>query len=64
MPHRPARQRRPMHIEHLIPRATRGRSEQSNLWLSCAWCNSYRGALIEAIDPDSGQLAALFNPRM
>lgn len=52
-----------MHIEHLIPRAAGGRSEQSNLWLSCAWCNSYKGTLIEAVDPESGRLAAFFNPR-
>jgi 5-methylcytosine-specific restriction endonuclease McrA len=30
-----------MHSEHLIPRAQGGRSERANLWLSCAWCNSY-----------------------
>ena len=52
-----------MHIEHLIPRAMGGLSEQSNLWLSCAWCNSYKGTLIEAVDPESGELIALFNPR-
>lgn len=52
-----------MHIEHLIPRAMGGCSKPYNLWLSCAWCNSYKGTQIEAIDPDSGRLAALFNPR-
>lgn len=46
-----------MHIEHLIPRARGGSSEQSNLWLSCAWYNSYKGTQIKAPDPDTGRLA-------
>jgi len=52
-----------MHIEHLSPRARGGGSEQSNLWLSCAWCNSYKGTLTDELDPDTGRLVALFNPR-
>ncbi len=44
-----------MHIEHLVPRARGGRSEPANLWLSCAWCNSYKGTLTEAVDPDTGE---------
>lgn len=43
-----------MHIEHLIPRARGGGSEPANLWLSCAWCNSYKGTQTEALDPDTG----------
>jgi 5-methylcytosine-specific restriction endonuclease McrA len=30
-----------MHIEHIIPLARGGRSDESNLCLACAWCNSY-----------------------
>lgn len=52
-----------MHIEHLIPRARGGGSETSNLWLSCAWCNSYKATQTEAHDPESGERVALFNPR-
>jgi hypothetical protein len=52
-----------MHIEHLIPRSRGGRSEPANLWLSCAWCNSYKGTQTEGIDPDTGDRASLFNPR-
>jgi len=52
-----------MHIEHLIPRAQGGRSEHTNLWLSCAWCNSYKGTQTEAVDPETETRVSLFNPR-
>lgn len=52
-----------MHVEHIIPEARGGTSEESNLWLSCAWCNSFKGAQTEAVDPQTGQSVALFNPR-
>jgi hypothetical protein len=53
-----------MHIEHLTPRAQGGRSVRMNLWLSCAWCNSYKGTQTEAIDPETGMRVGLFNPRI
>lgn len=53
-----------MHIEHIIPHSQGGRSEQENLCLACAWCNSYKGAKTEAIDPQTNELAPLFNPRI
>ena len=52
-----------MHVEHIIPRARGGQSTESNLWLSCAWCNSFKGTKIEAVDPATGTSVALFNPR-
>ena len=52
-----------MHIEHLVPRAQGGRSERTNLWLSCAWCNSYKGTRTEAVYPETGTRVSLFNPR-
>jgi hypothetical protein len=52
-----------MHIEHIIPTARGGTSDESNLWLACAWCNSFKGAQTTAIDPATGEEAPLFNPR-
>jgi len=52
-----------MHIEHIIPRARGGQSEESNLWLACAWCNSFKGIQTTAQDSFTGAEAALFNPR-
>ena len=33
-----------MHVEHIIPLARGGSSDEDNLWRACAWCNSYKGA--------------------
>ena len=56
-------QRRLMHVEHIIPVGQGGTSDESNLWLACAWCNSYKAAKTHAVDPATGVLASLFNPR-
>ncbi|MBN2391012.1 MAG: HNH endonuclease [Anaerolineae bacterium] len=53
-----------MHIDHLTPLAHGGTSDESNLWLACAWCNSFKGDATHAVDPKSGQRAPLFNPRI
>ncbi|WP_295458178.1 HNH endonuclease [uncultured Thiodictyon sp.] len=52
-----------MHVEHIVPRARGGSSQESNLWLACAWCNSYKGIQVEAQDPETGASVTLFNPR-
>lgn len=52
-----------MHVEHIIPLARGGASDETNLWLACAWCNSYKGDKTHAVDPETGQEALLFNPR-
>jgi len=52
-----------MQIEHIIPRARGGNSDEVNLWLACAWCNSYKGTSTHAADPLSGNQVPLFNPR-
>jgi hypothetical protein len=43
-----------MHIEHIIPLALGGASDETNLWLACAWCNSYKATQIRAVDPQTG----------
>jgi hypothetical protein len=53
----------PMHIEHIIPLALGGASDETNLWLACAWCNSYKATQIRAVDPQTGEQVSLFNPR-
>lgn len=52
-----------MHIEHLIPLSSGGSSEEDNLWLACAWCNSFKGAQTTAVDPVENVTVPLFNPR-
>jgi hypothetical protein len=53
----------PMEIDHLIPQSRGGRTEEKNLWLACSLCNDARGSRIVAIDPASGEIAPLYNPR-
>ncbi len=52
-----------MHIEHIIPLSRGGASDETNLWLACAWCNSYKGDKTHSLDPDTGEDVPLFNPR-
>jgi hypothetical protein len=51
------------HIEHVIPRQHGGADDPSNLALSCFHCNLHKGPNLAGLDPDTGQLVALFNPR-
>lgn len=52
-----------MDIEHIIPESVGGATEESNLWISCALCNSHKASRTKAIDPLSSQNVNLFNPR-
>lgn len=52
-----------LHIEHIRPRKHGGSSELSNLALACIDCNLHKGPNLTGIDPDSGKVTELFNPR-
>jgi hypothetical protein len=52
-----------MHIEHIVPLSRGGKSDETNLWLACAWCNSYKGDKTHALDPVTEEEVPLFNPR-
>lgn len=49
-----------MHVEHINPAA---QNTTDNLCLSCANCNLSKAKAITAIDPETGDEVALFNPR-
>ena len=53
----------PMNIEHILPEALGGSTDEANLWLSCVRCNLYKGARNRAEDPESGDVVVLFDPR-
>jgi hypothetical protein len=53
----------PMEIDHLIPEALGGLTEEVNLWLACSLCNDHKADRIAAPDPLSGEVVRLFNPR-
>ena len=50
--------------DHIIPLQHEGKSEENNLALACMRCNRYKGPNVGAFDPMTGQLVALFNPRL
>ena len=53
----------PMEIDHLIPESLGGLTEEENLWLACSLCNDHKGDRIAALDPETGEVVRLFNPR-
>jgi hypothetical protein len=54
----------PFHLDHIIARQHGGRAEMENLALACCFCNRYKGPNLSSIDPLSGKIAQLFNPRL
>jgi hypothetical protein len=52
------------HIEHIVALQHGGASESENLALACGYCNFHKGPNIAALDPEDGQLVALFHPRI
>ena len=53
-----------LEIEHIIPLAAGGKSDDSNLWLACHACNLFKGVKTRGRDPLSGRTMSLFNPRL
>jgi len=51
------------HIDHVIPVAAGGETVAENLALTCVSCSLRKAARQTAVDPQSGQEVALYNPR-
>ena len=52
------------HIEHIVARQHGGAEDVANLALACHLCNNKKGPNLSGIDPDTGALTRLFNPRI
>jgi hypothetical protein len=52
-----------MELDHLIPVSLGGPTVEENLWLACSLCNDHKSDRIAALDPLSGELVRLFDPR-
>jgi hypothetical protein len=50
-------------LDHIIPKSLGGTDDTDNLALACRRCNERRYNFIEARDPQTQQIAPLFNPR-
>jgi hypothetical protein len=53
----------PFEIDHIIALKHGGLSIASNLALACYYCNTYKGPNLSGIDPKTGRIVRLFNPR-
>lgn len=53
----------PMEVDHIIPLAMQGLTEDTNLCLACTYCNDAKNDRIVGLDAESGRYVALFNPR-
>lgn len=53
----------PFHVEHVVARQHARDDSPDNLALACDRCNAFKGPNLTSIDPESGEVVALFNPR-
>lgn len=51
------------HIDHVVPRAAGGPTNEENLALACVSCSLRKWAKQTALDPETGHETPLFNPR-
>jgi hypothetical protein len=51
-----------LEVEHVVPPGQGGTDDESNLWLACRFCNTFKSDATEAIDPVSGQRVPLYDP--
>ncbi|MCE7983757.1 MAG: HNH endonuclease [Caldilinea sp. CFX5] len=54
----------PSACDHILPTAKGGKTELDNLCLACRPCNECKGDSTQGIDPLSGDIVSLFNPRV
>ena len=53
----------PFHVDHVIARQHGGGHELENRALACCFCNRFKGPNLSGVDPVSGHVARLFDPR-
>lgn len=53
----------PHEIDHIIAEKHGGSSESENLAFACWRCNRYKGSDLTSLDPNTGSVVRLFNPR-
>jgi hypothetical protein len=53
----------PFHVEHIVARKHGGTHNRDNLAWSCHLCNLAKSSNLSGIDPATGRVVVLFNPR-
>jgi hypothetical protein len=59
-----ANQEATFHVDHIVPRASGGKTAIDNLPLACVSCSLRKGARTSAVDPDTGEATGIFHPRL
>jgi HNH endonuclease len=52
-----------LEMEHIIPLAKGGSDAEATLWVACRICNCHKSDKTTAVDPETGAVVPLFNPR-
>jgi hypothetical protein len=50
-------------VDHVIARKHGGHTTLENLAFACGFCNRHKGSDLTGIDPTTGKVVPLFNPR-
>jgi len=53
----------PHQVDHIVALKHSGLTELENLALSCTLCNKHKGSDLASLDPETGAVVPLFNPR-
>ena len=54
----------PHQVDHILSRKHGGSFTSDNLAYACVVCNRHKGSDVASIDPRTGEIVPLFNPRM
>ena len=52
-----------LEMDHIIPQSQTGFTVEENLCLACSPCNAHKADHTTALDPVTGEIVPLFNPR-
>jgi hypothetical protein len=52
------------HVEHVIAQQHAGSDDPANRAWSCHRCNAFKGTNLSSVDPETGAIVPLFNPRL
>ncbi len=53
----------PHQVDHIVSQKHGGSSEPDNLAWACIRCNAWKGSDVSSVDPETGEIVALFHPR-
>ena len=53
----------PHQVDHILSQKHAGSSDPENLAWACIRCNAWKGSDISSINPETGEIVALFHPR-